>query len=54
MPTACLLRGKTPSNNSPEYDTKPLDGEAPVMLYCNFSQVYSDSVVVSVIVLSMG
>ena len=31
-PTAPLQRGKTPTNECPDYDTKQSDGEAPVML----------------------
>ena len=31
MMTASLLRGETPTNKCPVYDTKPSDGEAPVL-----------------------
>ena len=31
-PTTPLQRGKTPTNECPEYDTEGSDGEAPVML----------------------
>ena len=31
MPTASLLRDKTPPNECPSYDSKPSDDEAPVL-----------------------
>ena len=32
IPTAPLQKGKTPSNDGPEFDTKQSDGEVPIML----------------------